>query len=249
MQLYSSRSDSDRSGNLAPQTGTNSTGASTQSTQPTTATTTTLQQRLWDQFESKLPPPPEDSIVLIGDLAVLSIYALTSHSLNNWIVQGTLLAGATNIPQAVHSLDPTGDVLGNLAVPVWLEDASPHVLQNIWMVQAQDSLLDHYGPLFCTEGSSWVVLASAWLVAGYWGGAFLWKNSLDCETSRALIKTVQTWAIMLVLLAMSTLLVNQFLLPGHSVTWTKADVIFLIDSATVLIAWRYIVNSMMNMYL
>lgn len=228
-----------------------------------------MSQQVWrwtHEWKSKLPPAPEAEFILIGDLVVLCLYAMTSHSLNNWIVS-SVLESATNVQEAVQTLDPTGDVVSSLPTPVWLEPAGgghyhSALLEGVWKVQAQDSLMDHYGPLFATTGTSWVALGTAWLASGWWLGAFLWKNSLDCDATRALLKTCQTWMGMLVLLGVGTLGINQVvahfpLLQAHlgcpicvldhkMFLWTKADTMFLIDSATVLFAWRYMVNSMMK---
>lgn len=223
------------------------------------------------------PPPPEDQFIMTGDISVLFLYAFTSHYLNNMLVH-SVLENANSIQDAIHTLDPNGDVALLQTSPVWVAPDQTQVMQNVLTIQAQDSLLDHYGgggvggggaPLLSTAGSACVALCSCWLLAGWFHRAFLFQNSLDCETDRALWKTLETWMttmILMILLAFgSHELVrllglfqnNQQEYPDAAAAaattadvffLTKADTMFLVDSASVLIVWRYMANSMMKMF-
>jgi hypothetical protein len=253
-----------------------------------------------------LPPPPEDQFILMGDLGVLWLYAFTSHSINDWVVSSTLSKNAENPIVALHALTPPDTVP---QLPVWATTTDPSVVNHVWTVQAH-SLLNHWGPLFATEGLAFVSLSVSWLLAGWISRAFLFQNSIDCSTQKALTKTLETWTLTALLMtgwAMATNTVlghyvpevstwlgctlttpassfNSLVLLGISPTsllfssttnamatdlvaattsntaamvtmpttlWlslTKDDVLFIVDSMSVLVAWRFMANRMLNMF-
>jgi hypothetical protein len=136
--------------------------------------------------------------------------------------------------------------------PVWV---NPEMMDSVLSLNAQESLLNHWGPLFSTAGSGCVALCSCWLLAGWFHRAFLFQNSLDCEPSQALKKTFETWistALLMFLLILGTnsLVSHVPVLETwlgcascHDYLLTKSDATFLVDSSTVLFAWRYMANS------
>ncbi|KAL3911391.1 MAG: hypothetical protein SGARI_001669, partial [Bacillariaceae sp.] len=229
---------------------------------------------------------------MTGDIAVLFFYAFTSHSINDAIVHSVLKDPHTSILQAVHSLDPMGEVV-NTQMPSWVQAQDVIAVDHVLSVNAQETLLNHWGPLFSTEGSACVALCTCWLLAGWLHRAFLFSNSVDCTTDKALAKTVETWlstCVMMVALAMAanalvehvpilqswlctecaaakalTVAVkgmdgtvdadSGLMLLGSSVTktssmfaLTRADTMFLVDSMSVLIAWRFMANRIMNIF-
>jgi hypothetical protein len=221
-----------------------------------------------DAFEqyikSLIPPPPEDQFIMTGDVAVLFLYAFTSHYLNNFVVD-SVISHSDSIQEAISALDPMGEITSLQQQPVWVSVDQYHVTQNVLTLAAKENLMNHWGPLFSTAGSACVALCTCWLVAGWWHRAFLFQNSLECDTGSALIKTLETWlsmALLMILLAMGC---NELitLLPSglvHQIfggvtvdsvdyVMTKADSMFLVDSMTVLIAWRFMANSFMKRYL
>jgi hypothetical protein len=216
-----------------------------------------------DWWKSMLPPPPEDQFIMTGDVSVLFLYAFISHNLNNFVVE-SVFSNSDTLQEAIESLDPKGEVI-QLQSPVWV---MPEFQDSVMTATIQDSLLDHWGPLFSTAGSASVALCTCWLIAGWWHRAFLFQNSLDCDASEALQKTVSTWITMAILMCGltygSNALVSHVNVPVLE-TWlgslgcastscrgdylfTKADAMFLVDSSTVLIAWRFMANSMMNYF-
>ena len=239
---------------------------------------------------------------MTGDIAILFLYAFTSHSINDAVVRGLLDDPAMTIPEAVKELDPLHDMV-NLQHPVWVDLASnPNVpfgnpaVDHALEVSARESLLNHWGPLLSTEGSACVALCTCWLIAGYFHRAFCYDYSLYCSPARALTKTVETWVTAAVLMACfatgtdwlvghvpalqsifcvtcnrneavtfasavaaaaspeSTAVAasggdNVLLLP--LVLWkslTQSDVLFIIDSLTVLIAWRWSAHRILNTF-
>ncbi|OEU08380.1 hypothetical protein FRACYDRAFT_250174 [Fragilariopsis cylindrus CCMP1102] len=227
---------------------------------------------------SALPPPPEDQFIITGDLVVLFLYAFTSHSFNDWFVSNELSRQDISLVEAVHELDPTGIIVNTNSVPSWVDTTQSSIAINHALdVSARESLLNHWGPLLSTEGSSCVALCTCWLVAGYVHRAFLYKNTAYCDSSQALIKTIQTWFTSALLLTVLTISTDFFLThygqtPGIiegglgygsiipisqtdgtggfvslvSSLLTQSDVTFIVDSLTVLIAWRWTANRILN---
>jgi hypothetical protein len=224
-------------------------------------------------WKSMLPPPPEDQFIMTGDVSVLFLYSFISHNLNNFVVE-SVFSNSDTLQEAIQSLDPTGEVI-QLQSPVWV---MPQFQDTVMTATIQDSLLDHWGPLFSTAGSASVALCTCWLIAGWWHQAFLFQHSLDCDASQALQKTLSTWISMALLMCALTYGSNALVSHLHDVphdlplffdtTWlgfgssdtyygcrgdddylfTKADAMFLVDSSTVLIAWRFMANSMMKYF-
>ena len=141
--------------------------------------------------------------------------------------------------------------------PVWVD---PEMMDSILSMNAHESLLDHWGPLFSTAGSACVALISCWLLAGWFHRAFLFQNSLDCDTPTALTKTFETWVstalLMFVLILGTNNLVSHVpllqawlgLASCHEYMLTKSDTMFLVDSSTVLIAWRFTANNLVKYF-
>jgi len=267
----------------------------------------------WNQNAKELfapIPPPEDQFIITGDIAVLFMYAFTSHSMNDSIVQHILNNHDQTLVQSIQDLDPTGTIVNTHATSVWVNTANdPVAVQHALEVAARESFMNHWGPLLSTEGSACVALCSCWLFAGYLHRAFLYKNSTYCDSSQALRKTMETWitsALLLATLAIGTDVLighgppllqnllcvtchntpdNQLFVEGPGVgygtiikdvmagnavsstahglsvsssttlpsfvlsTLTQSDVMFIVDSLTVLIAWRWTANRISNLFL
>ena len=206
-------------------------------------------------WKTMLPPPPEDQFIMTGDISVLFVYAFTSHYINNFVVE-SVFSNSQTFQDAINTLDPMGEVV-TLQSPVWV---NPEMADSVLSMNAQEVLLNHWGPLFSTAGSSCVALCTCWLVAGWFHQAFLYSNSIDCSTSEALTKTCQTWISTALLMGLLVLGTNSLVHHAPFLqTWlgcaacqdyvlTKSDTIFLVDSSTVLIAWRYMANSVANYF-
>jgi len=221
-----------------------------------------VKDRYW-----KLPPPPEDQFIMTGDIFTLFLYAFSSHSINDAVVRGLLEDPKRTIPEAVHELDPLHDMV-QLQPPVWVDLASnPNVpfgnpaVDHALEVSARESLLNHWGPLLSTEGSACVALCTCWLIAGWIHRSFSYDNSTYCASEQALTKTVETWVTAALLLAwcaagtdalVGNVPVLQSVLcvqcHGSGVVLTQSDVMFIIDSLTVLIAWRWSAHRIMNTF-
>jgi hypothetical protein len=223
----------------------------------TTTTTTTNESRKRKpsfSWRDLLPPPPEDQLILMGDITMIMLYSFSSHVLNNMIVE-SVFDKSESLQDALNVLDPLGEIV-TLQAPVWT-DAS--MTNQVLMVNAQQSLSQHWCPLFSTAGAASVALCSAWLFAGWVHRAFLFQNTLDCDTTQALNKTLQTWMstaglLLLMVLTSNSIISNVPLLQswlgcancGQDYLLTKADSLYIIDSLTVLLSWRFIASVMLS---
>ena len=189
------------------------------------------QQRFW-----KPPPPPEDQLVLTGDLLSLFVYGFTDHFLcqdiSNLLVRQ---AGPEELAQVAFS------------TPVWLEPNDLMATQVLQQTQLGDQIVTHYSPVLEPTGLATCLLAGVWLWSGWLHRAFLFRNTLECRTDRALQVTARAWlttcAIMLTIVGLSHVLYGS---PAQS--FTKGDVNYIFDSLTVLLIWRFIISSLMGGY-
>lgn len=215
--------------------------------------------------EKFLPPPPEDQFIMTGDIFTIFLYAFTSHSINDAIVSGLLEDPTKTTWEAVRELDPMHEVV-SLQHPVWVDlSQNPGLpfgnpsLDHALEVSARESLLNHWGPLLSTEGSACVALCTCWLIAGYLHEAFLYDNSTYCPSERALVKTLQTWATASLLLGgfavaadalvlRVPVLQSVFCVQCHSSALTSSDLLFIVDSLTVLVSWRWSAHRVLNTF-
>lgn len=202
-----------------------------------------------------LPPPPEDQLTMSGDVFALFLYSFMDHSMND-LYKDILTNSGTD---SARSLDPLNEFgTGTHILPVWFD--------HVHTLLPPDQLLTllaipnvNYAPLLQTAGTASVALTTCWLLAGWWSGAFLLRNTLECHISRMLIVTGQTWLITtLVMCALAYGSDAALLLLGegscHSGAClaapaplgglTKADVDYIFDSLTVLITWRFMVSAL-----
>jgi hypothetical protein len=206
----------------------------------------------FDELVGYLPPPPEDQFTMTGDIAVLFQYSYIGHSIDDYVVN-SVFDSSESAREAIQTLDPLQEVV-HMQTPVWLDHSSPQLTDQIISMNAQGTLLNHWGPLFSSAGLCSVALCSCWLLAGYLHRAFLFENSLDCDTPTALQKTLETWITMVVMMVGLTFGSNalvgqtpllQTWLGCHCLDFvlTKDDMLLLLDSASVLFAWRYMANT------
>jgi hypothetical protein len=193
----------------------------------------------------ELPPPPEDHLVLTGDLLSLAVYGFTDHFLCNDMALMMMrdLDSPQKLYEAAASAPSSGGVFpaSDWGAPVWLDSGSSfssHVLQ----VTLQDRLVASYSPLLEPVGLATCLLATCWLIAGWWHRAFQFPNSVACTTTRALAKTAQTWltctVLMLGIVSMSHMLDNN--------VTTKGDLDYILGSLTCLSVWRFMISYMLG---
>jgi len=200
-----------------------------------------------DQFNFKitLPPAPEDPIALSGDILALFVYTYLDHAIN------FLYAEATAKMDVVSDyLVTTNDPQNNApSLPVWFDPSHLQTFGNNWL--ANNHMETPYAPAIAASGLAFVSISTSWLVCGYFSGAFLNKNTLECDTPNAMVITLKTWmgtACLMVLLALwSDFLWGQLdevnaLSDQARGGLTKADADYIFDSLTVLAFWRGMFN-------
>lgn len=211
-------------------------------------------------FTSKLPPPPEDQISLAGDIGCLFLYSFLDHFVNKlydkWMNSPDtidLLSPAAAIESSsAASLEFTSNLISSdfvsTSLPVWFDPNSSAPFGNIPLISALP--IEHhitYAPALQTAGMSSVLLCSAWMMSGYFTGAFEFKNTIECSPNKAIIVTAKTWVfsslIMLALAWGSDSLVGYVDFLHKSVGITKADADYIFDSLSVLLMWRFVLSS------
>lgn len=189
-----------------------------------------------------LPPPPEDQITITGDVATLFLYTFLDHGVNDMYSD----ALQTSDISTFKSLDPYNEFgISSIQLPVWFDGSKTLIQKEQIMAVLSVPHMD-YAPLLQTAGISSIVLTGVWLICGWFSGAFLFKNTLSCHTSRMLSITGKTWlvtAIIMVCLAYSSdIIVNSCLHTTPLGGLTKADANFIFDSLTVIIIWRFLIS-------
>jgi hypothetical protein len=216
--------------------------------------------KIVSKLTSKLPPPPEDQISMAGDIACLFLYTFIDHFVNSLYdlylnspdTVDKLSARAAIESASAASSEISTTLLGNDSItkslPVWFDTMSAAPFGNVPLTSALP--LEHhiaYSPAMATGGMASVLLCSAWLVSGYFTGAFRFKNTFTASPNKAILVTGKTWVlsslIMLGIAYGSNSLIGCVDCLHPSVGITKADTDFIFDSLSVLLIWRFILSS------
>lgn len=171
---------------------------------------------------------------------------------------------ASHDPQKLHSLahglaEISPQTAAVFATPVWLDTGdvtsanSPAVLHVLHDQVASQLVTHYYSPLLESSGMATCVLAGTWLLAGWWNRAFLFRNTLNCPTSQALIVTGQTWIVTATMLLMATMMSSSIMTSndtidggGAMMIWTRGDLDFIFGSLSVVALWRFLFSSILG---
>ncbi|KAK1748565.1 hypothetical protein QTG54_000504 [Skeletonema marinoi] len=199
-----------------------------------------------DMFEDiKLPPPPEDHFALSGDIVVLFVYTYVDHIINSVFYE----ASHMDLP---HLVTATLDPHSFAPVPVWFD---PYQIteHGHWLIR--NTVENPYSPATAASGLAFVSISFCWIVCGYFTQAFQLRNTLECDTSDALLVSLRTWAftaLLMVGLAFgSDYLWHQIDLihpqsPAARGGMTTADADFIFDSLTTIAFWRMLYNALLG---
>lgn len=203
----------------------------------------------------KLPPFPQDKIVLGGDIVALLTYSALDHYFTDLMIRDALSS----------YLEPD-----SLTLPVWsdvsLHNAGQSLLFAITKTQevaeignptvlaaTQDVLNQHYSPVLSNFGVSFILLSSCWLIAGYFTHAFSYENTVRCSTSDAILTAGKTWfltAILMLGVCTGTnahfLYLDQF--DVNHLGLNSIDTNFIFDTFSVLVTWRYLAASFLGFF-
>ncbi|KAL3757435.1 hypothetical protein ACHAWU_006642 [Discostella pseudostelligera] len=134
-------------------------------------------------------------------------------------------------------------------LPVWFDTTHLQTFGSNWL--AITHIDTPYAPAIASSGLAFVCITTSWLLCGYISGAFLHRNTIECNPTQAMIVTFQTWigtALLMILLALgsdklwSALDTINALSPQARGGLTKADADYIFDSLSVLGFWRFMLN-------
>mmetsp|Transcript_18526 Transcript_18526/g.25684 ORF Transcript_18526/g.25684 Transcript_18526/m.25684 type:complete len:261 (-) Transcript_18526:311-1093(-) len=197
-----------------------------------------------DDKKFELPPPPEDQLVMTGDVTALFVYSFLDHSLSEYYSDS--LRSATD-PQTVQELSKQLD-FSTFQSPVWFDHMHATLPEQKLLIMMTFESVATYSPVLASAGMASISMTTCWLLSGYIMKAFLFRHTVECSASKALEVTVKTWLLavaFMVSLALGSDYVwgNCDLLHTPSVGGlTKADTFFIFDSLTILLTWRFMVS-------
>jgi len=213
-------------------------------------------------LESILPKHPEDQLCMSGDVGAIFVYTFLDHSINGYY--DSLLNSPDQLASTAHDfLTSANHATASMVESSFLAESSPSGVP-VWfdtmnsapfgIIPFSSSLpiVHHitYAPVISTSGMAFFLLASTWIFCGYFTGAFLFENTLECSVTHAISKTAQTWAftcaIMVALAYESDSIVGCVDCLHKSVGLTKADSDFIFDSLSVLLMWRFTISSLLG---
>ena len=213
---------------------------------PTSALSSSSSSLPDKQSRFELPPPPEDTLTLAGDIMALFLYSFLDHKAHDELID---IITNDGVSKAVTELDPFNEYSITTQIPVWFDTVHSLTQQDQLLVRLS---MEHvgYAPILSSIGMASFVLSTAWLLSGSLNRAFSYSNTLNCDTQRMLFVTGKTWLLsttMVVLVAMlsaqnSCHCVTQTM----PTTLTKPDADFIFDSLTVLITWRFTISMLMG---
>jgi len=197
-----------------------------------------------DDKNFELPPPPEDQLVMTGDVTALFVYSFLDHSLSEYY--GDSLLSATD-PQTVEEFSKQLDV-PSMQLPVWFDSLHSTLPEQKALVIMTFESVATYSPALASAGLASISMTTCWILSGYIMQAFLLRHTVECSVSKALEVTGKTWLLtvaLMVCLALGSDYIwgNCNLLHKPSVGGlTKADTFFIFDSLTILVTWRFMVS-------
>ena len=144
-------------------------------------------------------PPPQDSIVLSGDILALLVYTYLDHYMNSLVLEARntaiTTASADVISNTLLHSSPSSSISSSISSLI-ATTATPSTTDS--MV----SLVSSYAPAVSAPGMAFVILSSCWVWCGILSGAFQYSNTRDCDPTWAMIVTLRTWAGMALLVVL-----------------------------------------------
>jgi hypothetical protein len=208
--------------------------------------------------ESKLPAPPEDQLTMGGDIGSIFFYTFLDHTINgmydDWLNSPEVIVSHSASAAIESSFAASSEIMNSFSgnsLPVWFDTMSSAPFGNIPLTSTLPiSHHINYAPAVDTIGMASVLLASTWMLCGYFTGAFRFKNTLECSTSRAILVTTKTWVfttiLMLLIAYASDFFVGSMDCLHKSVGLTTADYDYIVDSLSVLLMWRFTLGTVLG---
>jgi hypothetical protein len=143
-------------------------------------------------------PPPQDSIVLSGDILALLVYTYLDHYMNSLVLE------ARNTAITTASADVILNTLLHSPPSVSISSSISSLITTTpsTTTDSMVSLVSSYAPAVAAPGMAFVILSSCWVGCGILSGAFQYSNTRDCDPTWAMIVTLRTWAGMALLVVL-----------------------------------------------
>lgn len=200
--------------------------------------------QLLKSAKESLPPMPEDQTALSGDVLAVAVYSYLDHTVHEMCAEAARMDVGEYLA-ATDSVNPP-------SLPVWFDVTHINEFGH-WL--ADSSSTASYAPAIANGGLAFVAMSTCWIISGYFSGAFLMKNTLECDGKNAILVTGKTWVVMAIL--MVGLALGSDALWGQLDTMyplsdqargglTKADMDYIFDSLSVLAFWRWMFNYLLG---
>lgn len=218
---------------------------------PTSLKSTPAPGSTQQKEEFQLPPPPEDLLILTGDLVALFTYAFLDHFVTALVIADA--KGVYTEPDALQIPVWSDVITNNFGGSLLSAITSQQQLAEIGDVATSEmnqALLSqhHYAPCLESFGVSAVLLGTCWLLSGYFNRAFEYKNTISCDPNHAILVAGRTW-IFTALMMLGLAVWSDHAFCGCLDTTrelTRADTDFIFDSFSVLVTWSFVASTLLG---
>jgi hypothetical protein len=179
----------------------------------------------------KLPPLPENTLILGGDVAWLFFYSFLDHTLHDLFVKTTA------------SVEP--DIVGIHAA--WIDMVNKPA--EFMAASSEYGMSQPYSPALDSPGICAVLFATLWLVNGYFQQSFSYQNTVSCESHTAVQVAAKTWAgaaLGMLVLAYTSDAMSLAGLQHQVGGLTQTDLDFILSSLPVMVCWRWMIAYIFN---
>ena len=165
-------------------------------------------------------PPPQDSIVLSGDILALLVYTYLDHYMNSLVLEARntaiTTASADVISTTLLHSSPSSSISSSISSLI-ATTTTPSTTTDSMV-----SVVSSYAPAVSAPGMAFVILSSCWVGCGVLSGAFQYSNTRDCDPTWAMIVTLRTWAGMALLVVLIAYL-SDAAIAHHAATLPMLD--------------------------
>lgn len=190
----------------------------------------TITSKILHGRKPKLPPSPENTLILGGDVLVLFLYSFMDHLI-------TYFADHGNAEESIVGIHAT-----------WLDHL--HLPAEFLTATTQVPNLLHYSPALQSAGICAVTITTLWLISAYFNEAYSYENTIY-NSERVVLVTGKSWlytgaGLIAIALASDSMLCGCPI-QNHVGHLTKCDADFIFDSIGSLLCWRYMMSKVLSM--
>jgi len=183
------------------------------------------------RFSKKLPPFPENTLILGGDVGWIFFYTVLDHLLHDLYVVTTVAQEPRIV--GIHA--------------AWIDLL--HKPAEFAAASSEYGMAVPYSPALASAGICSVLFATLWLVNGYFQQAFSYQNTVSCDSHWAVQVGARTWAgtaLGMLAIAYASDALHLSGLQHQVGGWTQTDLDFILDSLPVLVCWRWMIAWILN---